>query len=419
MKSYRVKPMAKDPRLLEMKKRVKKMQARSKWAGFFYLIGTLALAGLAALPLLETDAAKLGVAEFWTTFLEEATLMQMIVAGLYGAMFIGLVINVIKAFSKLNWLFTRSASRTYGVNRNMYAMDELGHVFSGSLAAVLNFHFLIYLILGTANVAMMMLAAVGVGVVIHLLAGVIGGFVSLFEVGDFGIREVAREVGMLAPFVRNVLQIAVCCTLIQMFVGVATISSVIAADDIVGAIMGDVVGFAIQAALIICIMVLVKHAMNTTEYSIDGRLAPGMKNFKIFSFLTAVVAAAAMALIHLDYLYIAIVAGAMFLIEMIMRKAPRFPEEKIKPEPEEEVAPNGMQNPYGPNPYGPNPYGPNGPVYQSPYNIGDIITLDEYFNQYYIKEGVILNPYHHPQYPQYPNYFVNSMPGDWMYMQQQ
>ena len=399
MKKYKVRSVV-DAQRKQIKKRVKKTHARAKWVGFLYLLGTIALVALAAMPLMTTDVVTLGVMDFWTVFTEEdASLVAMIAAGLYGAMFLGMVINVIKAFTKLNWLFARTASRTYGLNRNVYAMNELGRIFSGSFAALLNFHFLIYLVVGTATVEQMMLIAAAVGAVFHFLCGLWGGKASLFEIGPMGLAEEKREIGRFAPFLRNLLQVAVSCALIQFFVELSTLSSFIVAEDIVTEIMNDVVGFAIQAVVVISILVLVKHATNTTEYSLEGRLAPGMKNFKIFIFFVLAASVAAIALAVADYTMMAIVSGAMFLVELIMIKLPRFPEEKISQDAEAET-----------------PAMPVVPGMQSSYTLGDTITLDEYFNQYYIKEGVLLNNMNHPQYPQYPNYYVNSMPNDWVYM---
>ena len=405
MKNYKVRSVANGQRK-QFRKRVKKTHSRAKFVGFLYLVGTIVLTALAAMPLLATDVVKLGAADFWTVFTEEeASMTAMIAAGLYGAMFLGLVINVFKALSKLNWLYARTASRTYGLNRNVYAMNELGRVFSGTFASILNFHFLIYLVVGTATVDQMMLIVAIAGAVIHLLGGIWGGKASLFQVGPMGLVEEKREIGRFAPFVRNVLQLVVSCALIETFVALSTISSFVAADDMVTAITNDVVGFAIQAVIVISVLVLVKHATNTTEYSLEGRLAPGMKNFRVFTFFTAAASAGAIAMeLAGDYTMMAVIAGAMFVIEIIMRKAPRFPEEKVKEEEEEEAPAAGMN-------------APNAPAAQNQINLGDNITLDDYFNQYYIKEGVILNNMNHPQYPQYPNYYVNSMPNDWGYMQ--
>lgn len=410
MKSYKVNSRAMtSTRRTAIRKRVKKTHCRAKWVGFLYLLGVIAIAALAIVPLnlMTSDIIKLNVMEFWTVFTEESTLQAMVAAGLFGMMILALVINVFKALSKLNWLFTRKASRTYGLNRNVYAMHALGSVFSGSFAAFINCYFLIFLVLGKPTVDQTMwLIALGVGLVFHFLCGLWGGKASLFNEGPMGITEQRREVGRFAPFVRNLLQVATSIAICWLFTEISLVYKLFAAEDMIAALTADIILTAVQAVIIISAMVLIGHATNTTEYSMEGRYASGMKNSKIFTFFVLAASLAAMFLLGEDtfdaYMMVAIVAGAMFLIELIMIKAPRFPDEisgKDDNVTEEEANAQSQSSVMG------------------AYAEGDNVSLDEYFSQYYIKEGVILGNFHHPQYPMYPNYYMSSMPNDLSYMQ--
>ena len=98
---------------------------------------------------------------------------------------------------------------------------------------------------------------------------------------------------------------------------------------------------ACQVVVLVWLLFLSKHATNITEFDQDGRYAKGMKNFTVFSLLTAITMIAALvveifvrgtfaidAVIAAPQLWALVIAGTglvMFIIQLIMSK---FPLEK-------------------------------------------------------------------------------------------
>ena len=166
------------------------MQRKAKAFGLLYLIATIALTALACLPLItfndQTIGVKLGVMEFWTVFTQlgegiQGIELSLAVAVIYGLMLFVLVINLLRSVCKLGWLFKKKASRLYGFNRNMYAMDDMGRRFSGSFAAIVSSHLLIMLLVAEVAIQPLAFAALGVGVFFHFACGIPAGNVSLFD----------------------------------------------------------------------------------------------------------------------------------------------------------------------------------------------------------------------------------------------
>ena len=347
-------------------------RGRAKFAGIIYLLATIALAALVAIMPLY-DAAKqtlapIGVMTFWQQFMPANfanlttvdAIVKFVNAALYGLMLIGVVINVLRALGRLNWLFKRKASKTYGFNRNVYAMEDLGNIFSGSFAVILSTYFLIALVSGQLYPTMWMLVVVGLGAFVHLFAGFIGGKVSYFDIIDGEIEEQKRTVSRFPALFRNVLQLAAVGVILYFFLLVSNVHTVIGPLMEVNGIQNYVMGQPMAYLSIVCqlltvifVLPLIKHATATTEYNIDGAYGRGMKTFRVFSFFTLLSAGATAACRYIlgeitftvangatsfevvKYLdkasiIIAVVALVMFIIELIMRKAPGHKEEKLE-----------------------------------------------------------------------------------------
>lgn len=357
-----------------LKKRIAKTRGRAEFIGILYLLATFAVAAVACFPLLTSALASVGVKDFWKVFTLSAlkdwrnaeTFVKLASAALYGFMLFGLAINVIKALSKLNWLFKKKGSKTHSFNRNVYAMEDLGNIFSGSFASVINFYFLIYVLCGTAKLETVAYVFLGAGVLVHFFCGLIGGKASYFDSDSRGnLIEQKRLIGRFAPFLRNVLQICAVAGIGWFFLKANTLSDCIAPLLERGAISAyvkpNLMGFvsvALQALTALCILVLVKHATGTSEYSIEGTEASGMKNFRVFSFFIVLTAGATAVCRYLfgeatfafvevlsevgaggtvlsvlkykdyDSLIAAGIAFVMFVIELIMSRMPRLPENR-------------------------------------------------------------------------------------------
>ena len=352
-----------------LKRSIAGTRSRAKFVGLLYLLGIIALAGAACLPLFDLakqTLAPIGVFEFWKQFMPAnfanlttvENIVKFVCAALYGLMLLGVVINVLRGLGRLNWLFKKKASKTYGFNRNVYAMEDLGNIFSGSFAVILSTYFLMAVVSGQLYPNMLMLIVVGGGAFLHLFLGFIGGKVSYFDINDGEIEEDKRTISRFPALFRNVLQLAAVGAILYFFTLVSTVHTVIGPLMEVGGIQNYVLGQPMAYASIVCqvltiifVLPLIKHATATTEYNIDGAAGPGMKTFRVFSFFTFLAAAGTVAcryllgeivfsvnngatsfvvapLLDKGSAIIAIAAFVMFVIELIMRNAPGHKKEK-------------------------------------------------------------------------------------------
>ncbi len=365
MKKYKVKS-APSQRGVYLKKSIARNRGRAKFVGIIYLLATIALAGVACLPLMTANNAPFGVQALIgafgsiskDTFTTASGIVTLVNAVLYAVLLLALAINVLKAISKLGWLFKRKASRTYGFNRNAYAMEDLGNLFSGSFAAIVSVHFLIAVICGAFTVSPYMLIVLGAGLLLHFFLGIVGGKIRYYTNEDGDVVEQKREVGRFAPFFRNLLQVAATFGIMYFFLKMSTVAGVIAPLLEKGSIGNYVtpnftawISVLLQIFTMIWVFVLVKHATGTTEYGIEGPYGAGMKNYRVFSFFVFLTAGAtcvcrylfgevsftngALAIVkfvgeNLDVtsIIIAGIALFMFIVELIMRNRPRRPLEE-------------------------------------------------------------------------------------------
>lgn len=370
------------------KRRLSKTRAKAQFVGFLYLLGTILLAALAVLPTLSgIDGVNvLGEGKKVWEDLSLGLNLDTITRALYALMLLTVVINVFRSLAKLGWLYSKKASQTFGLNRNVFAMQKMGKYFSGSFAVIIIFNFLIVLLNkgsflgdGVADynafsgilasnmflgdmlpemVSANLVLIVAVGVVFHLICGWFGAKVSLFSVDEgVGIIEQRREVGRFASLIRNLLQIVVALAIPYLVLKVTVLDTFVA--DMLKVVDGaamptDIVLPALQAAIVLFWMVLVKHATATTEFNLDGAKGKGMKNFTVFIFFT-LAASAAMYFMNGDKygsfafdnkegvcaLAIAGISFVMFLVQFLMRKAPCRPEDKVAELDEVTVDENG------------------------------------------------------------------------------
>ncbi len=337
MKKYR-NHTATTSRNLYLKKNIARSRRRAKLVGLLYLVGVIAMAALACLPLLTHELAPIGVTEFYKVFLSldlsTATgITKTVNCALYAIILLVAVINALRGLGKLGWLFKKKGNKEHGFNRNAYAMEDLGRLFSASFVCLLINYVLIGVLCGgfIDIAATMMYIALAVGVVIHLLCGFIGAKVRYYDLENGQIVEQKRLVGRFACLVRNVLQIVVVLAIIYFldFAGLGEVVATLLGD---GESQMSVLVFGLQMLIVLSSFVLIKHAMSLTEYSMEGVYGSGMKNFRIFVFLAFIGAAGAFALCTMNkletgnLLYIAIVCLVSFIIELVMRKYPRLPE---------------------------------------------------------------------------------------------
>ncbi len=370
--AYKVKPVA-SRKYGYIRNRISKAQGKAKTVGTAYLLATIALVALSCFPLLKVTAketsfllgfiavvkeliAKTGGTEFYTG-LAVCALLALI-----------LLVCLIKMLVKLDWLFKKKASKLYGFNRNMYAMDDMGKYFSVSFASV------VLLLLGYTAVASNFMdaavtlapcvyALIAVGAAIHLIFGVAGGNVSVFSSLEGGIKEEKREVGNFGAIIRNIFQLAVCAALAYLLVfdnalaGVSAIVDEIEASFTAtvseqfasGAYVNGVMQLLKTAVLPLCCALgtlafigMTYHALGTKEFDMDGAETAGRKSFLIWSIvmLSAFVGAIVCQKLWLKttaqlpdkFLVLAGVALAAFILELCLIRCPKNKEEEWEEE---------------------------------------------------------------------------------------
>ncbi|MBQ8291512.1 MAG: hypothetical protein IJX88_03255 [Clostridia bacterium] len=343
-----------------LKERIAKVQGKAKFIGFLYLIVLLAVSALALVfPMLTPDkedvSITLTVMSFWKVFVSakgayKANAEALLLACVYGVMVLALVINVLRALSKLNWLFKKRASRIYGFNRNMYAMDDLGRIFSSSFAFIIICHFVIALLVSdykAIEIEKMAYITLAVGFFFHFVCGIAASKVGLFETEN-GVQEIARQTGVVASVFRNVLQIIIVAALGYFFLACSELRATLdaAVENGVKTTLKDWKGLlfpAAQGLLLIWFFALTFYATGTTEYDLEGADAHGRKLFLLFAFLALVTAGGAVAYVKfiakaetsVNMIIIAAIALAATVLELCLIRLP-----KAKVEGNEEVDSN-------------------------------------------------------------------------------
>ena len=353
-----------------LKKRVRKIQKRAKFTGFLYLLGTIALAAIVALfPLLigtciALDETAMPVLTFYQPILDilelageedfvltAAHITDVLVVVLFAAMLLTLIINVIRSFANLGWLFKRRASYSYGFNRNMHAMDDMAKKFSNSLYTMIMINLFICLLSGglaaegEEGVALTLFTyvALGVGLGFHLICGLIGGKVTLFLLSTNNrVEEETRENGLFVFFIRNLIQIAIVFVIISMLMAESVfyatvqeigefVSGMLAGEEELELDVMALIPGVIEVVAWLFIAVLAGHAFAPTEFNREGIIGSGMRNFAIFSFLTMVMLAVLAvwpmlmaaegeeAALNTNVIVIAVVALVGFILDCAIR----------------------------------------------------------------------------------------------------
>ena len=296
-----------------MKKKIKKAHRKAKFAGVLYLLGLILLFAflfVSSEAILAQTFFKVGdwnvsLTNFYKPLLSfeakltENTLVKIPVAVIYSLMLVVGLVNLLRSFACLKWLSKKKATRSTGYNRNVYAMDKMASLYSGTLVTI---------VLGTVvactitkvTVGTIAYAALGAAIFLHFVAGLVGGKISLFDVEDT-VVETARESKIGVFFWRNLLQILFTGGIVYLFVKATTVRDVISTMasgkslqetlGISSSIFG-VLSAGLQVALLLWIFVLVNHALRPTEFNRNGIKGKGMKNYKVFSMFAAITSAA-------------------------------------------------------------------------------------------------------------------------------
>ena len=289
----------------KIRKQVAKSQGRAKLVGALYLLALLGFLIVAVFPVMQGGAVSLTIKNFFAPVkkafdggfsglkeLSFADARNAIISLLYAGMLIGLLCNFLRGLSKLNWLFKTRDSRINGVNRNMYAMDDISKRYSGSLGALVLFNLLIYILSGVGVYAPTMVGylVLGAGLALHFLLGGLGGSVVLFTVGDKP-EKIDREKGLFVFLIRNILQVVSLALTLYFLLPQSVLAQkleaffqTLTASGFSAINYQEYIPVCVELLAWLFIFVLIKHATADTEYNREGIFGSGMHNFRIFSF---------------------------------------------------------------------------------------------------------------------------------------
>ncbi len=353
MRNYRKQKSGVSREALQLKKRINRNRRRATFVGVLYTLGAIVLA-LATLILpippknqmgiqYVADTASAMLAGDPAAYLSE-NLFEVVKLLLYVITLIVVFVNVIRAFKRRRWLFVKTANEEYGFNRNAYAMFDLGYIYSASLTALtINGFLLIFLSKVKLAKCLLFLAIVAAGIAAHFFCAFLGSKISFFDVEDNQVVEEKREIGRFAPLFRNGMQVLACMLFMWGFIRV--VNNGLSLDN-----SGLMV---VILAAIPCWFVLLTHAFGISEYSIEGPHGAGMKVSRVFFLLVALISLVAsigawgtyvnavvadpatffesfwrMSEPERTLMALFVLSLFMFILEMLMRKAPQTAAEK-------------------------------------------------------------------------------------------
>ena len=345
----------------KLRRQVEKSQSRAKLVGALYLLALIGFLVVAVFPMMQGGAVDLTATRFFapikTAFdggfsglkdLSFADARNAVIALLYAGMLIGLLMNCLRAVAKLNWLFKTRDSRINGVNRNMYAMDDISKRFSGSFFAIIFFNLFIYILSGVGVYAPTMVGylILGVAFAVHFVLGLLGGSVVLFTVGDKP-EKIEREKGLFIFFIRNLLQIVALAVTLYLLIPQSAFSQklesffkVLTSDGFSSLNYKEYIPVGVELLAWLFLFVLIKHATADTEYNREGILGSGMHNFRIFSFFVFLATGALVAFAYMGFympqgingklIAVALISFASFILDCVIQ--PRYKDHDKVPE---------------------------------------------------------------------------------------
>lgn len=344
------KEQARQKKLYDFKRRVRKAQGKAKRIGWWYLLFSLLFAAAAFLPLFVSSSGTVSVLTFWKVFLNVKHVkgnIAPVVVGLLGSVLyafilLSVVFNFFKSLGSLRKLHKKRPSRQNGYNRNAQAMVRLGKLFSGTLISLVLFGYLMR-IFADVQFTTLFWIVLALGVLVHFWLGLRSGGVSYFPVGKK--QEIKRMGGKFAPFMRNLFQLVVVSLMMLYFLDVNLISNLfkLLQKDVFKTLFDENVNLfvyivlpALHFLMLIWIIALFNHAVRPNEFHHDGKRAPGRMTFRTVSFFLLLTSAGAFAVTYLvsqeatakgfgmsfGTLYIAALALAAFIEELSMRKLP-------------------------------------------------------------------------------------------------
>ena len=308
MKKYKIKSVPSKQGAF-IRGRIDKSRFRAEVVGLLYLFALAAIVAVTCLGLVGSGETALTLKSAFNVVkgqkfesVKSALTVEFIAAALYLLSVLASGICLLNALTHLKNLFKKKVSRVYGLNANIDAMDSIGRMFSVGFASIVIVHLVVYAFCGrVVDLTTYAYVVLALGFGVHLIGGFCGGKVSVFYIDDEkGVSECKRPYGRLIPLIRNFFQIAAIIAIGYFFLEDDSIyvflrmlrdgntATIKAAGVAVVPVLCEV-----ATVLLLCGMVI--HATSSSEYSVEGPYAMGIRNFRIFSFLMFVTNAAAVA----------------------------------------------------------------------------------------------------------------------------
>ena len=289
-------------------KKIKKTHKRTKFISALYTFAAFVLTVMVFFPSVNVKFAgrnKLFIGTFFkpilNIFKNDLNILDMLTMVLYLVMVVLVVLNFFKCSTRFGKIMRRNSGNVTTCNKNLLIMEEIGHAFSGAFASYVIFNLAIYMINYSfvpapkpfGAVTLWAVIALAICVIVHFIAGVSGGNVSVYIVGS-NIEEKKREQKIGIFFLRNFVQVLATAGILFFFVPATNVYIEIGKmfgdkTSVFNNIGGDMMAFLavlLQIAVLPMLFVLIKHATATTEYSLIGMDAIGINNFRVFGIIT-------------------------------------------------------------------------------------------------------------------------------------
>ncbi len=337
-----------------VQKRTKRAWGRARFVGVLYFLGTLALAVLAFLPVIgeiSFSYGALGLTTFWKPFTELGLLLSgetrvgaaanLVLAVLYALPLLVCVLSAFCSLSKLDNLFMKG-NRRIGYNQSYLALNKMANTFSASYAAISVCSMCLIFLTGTGWTYLFYFASAGF-LALHFFCGLIGGTVSRFSLEE-GFVETPRKYGLWSVFFRNLIQFTAVTAILSFFVKVNVIPAVfIYLEDgffanVSSMTFEEMAGYLVfpisEVIMLLCTIIILRHACNPTEFALDGPNAKGRKTVRVASFLLMLFSLVINGcLFYLaeektfdalskELLYISGIALGLFIFECLLKKFP-------------------------------------------------------------------------------------------------
>ncbi len=312
---------------VSLKERIKKTHGKAKFAGFLYSFGSILLLAVLFLPLITVGQPKEAWALSALTFfnplthlddlgLNYNTLKNIPIFIVFLAMLLTALINMFKCFGQGKDLHKKNPTKLNGYNRPYFAMVAMGKTYSFTLWTIIVGYLGIYLTGATLD-GMLVAIALGVALLIHFWAALVGANMTMYDVHEDTITEEKRVGGVGKHFLCNLIQVIAAAAIVYFYGTGTTVKSLMKLLTEEGGIdlllqISNLAPLLAQVLLLIFIVYIVKNATGIKEYLHDGIYTPGIRCFATLCWFAAIIA---IAWVALDFV---VGSGALNIVALLI-----------------------------------------------------------------------------------------------------